>query len=58
MMFELDKVMSLFEEAEKEKVELIKKIQALQGDDQEDEDSEEAEINFQLVGSDQEMDRD
>lgn len=31
MLIELDKVMSMFEQSEKEKVELIKKIQMLQG---------------------------
>ena len=31
MLVELDKVMQMFEQAEKEKVDLIKKIQVLQG---------------------------
>lgn len=40
MMMELDKVMSLFENAEQERVDMIRKIQILKGlDDQESESS-------------------
>ena len=52
MMLELDKVMSLYESAEKEKVALVKKIQQLQGLDQDDEEEEDVnDQKYDIIGS-------